>query len=730
MPADPSTTVSFAQASNEDEAGELDGLAELPQWVAWREELRKGNLTKVPYSPASGRKASTTDPATWGTRAEAEARARVIGGGIGIVLSELVDGRGSALVGVDLDACRDPSTGTVAPWAAEIAARVGTYAEVSPSGTGIKLFGLVPLPGLPALLAAVGVECGRQKWGRKWTRGKGRHGPAVELYLGQRFFAVTGRWDLVHGLRQLDPGTLLELIDAEKARAAEAAPITGKGTGDQSRSGRALALAGKVRREGGTREGFDTALQADPELAEWAQDTRQVDRAWAKSGDGLADLEGFAFNEDGVALAFVARFRDQLRFDHHAGQWYRWMGTHWQPQETRLAFAWCRDTCRAMALAGVKDPATRALAKAATAAAVERLAQADQALAVTSADWDRDPWLLGTPGGTVELRTGELRPARPDDRITKQASAAPSDARDCPRWLAFLAEATSCDIGLIRFLQQWAGYCLTGDTREHALLFIYGPGGNGKSVFLNTLTGILGDYCRTAGMEVFSATKEGRHPQELARLKGARMVCASETEEGRAWAEVRIKQLTGGDTITARFMRQNDFEFRPEFKLVVIGNHKPVLQNVDAAARRRFNVVPFDCRPANPDPELEAKLRAEWPGILAWMIAGCRDWQAHGLQRPRKVLDATAEYFEEQDTFGRWLAEGCEIGRAHVSTVPVLWDSWTCFASSEGESAMRRNKGFTDALRARGFKPIKDTHGIRGRGFQGLKPRDDLEDGL
>jgi putative DNA primase/helicase len=176
-----------------------------------------------------------------------------------------------------------------------------------------------------------------------------------------------------------------------------------------------------------------------------------------------------------------------------------------------------------------------------------------------------------------------------------------------------MRETTNEDNGLIVFLQQCSGCMLTGDIREHALLFIYGPGGNGKSVWLNTVSGILGDYCRTAPMETFTASPTDRHPTELAMLRGARMVCATETEEGRPWAESKIKQLTGGDRVAARFMRQDFFEFQPQFKLVVIGNHKPTPRNVDDAAKRRFNMVPFTHKPPNPDRELEHKLRASGP---------------------------------------------------------------------------------------------------------------------
>ena len=243
---------------------------------------------------------------------------------------------------------------------------------------------------------------------------------------------------------------------------------------------------------------------------------------------------------------------------------------------------------------------TRAITgKAAFAGAVERYAQRDRAFAVTAEAWDRDLWLLGTPGGVVDLRTGTLRPPRREDMITRITAVAPAPpGTTCDRWLTFLDQATGKDDALIRFLQQWCGYCLTGSTREHALLFVHGPGGNGKSVFLNTVSRILGDYARAAPMETFTASIGDRHPTELAMLRGARLVTATETEEGRAWAEARIKQMTGGDPITARFMRQDHFTYTPQFKLTIAGNHKPSLRNVDEAARRRFNIVPFTRRPA------------------------------------------------------------------------------------------------------------------------------------
>jgi putative DNA primase/helicase len=370
---------------------------------------------------------------------------------------------------------------------------------------------------------------------------------------------------------------------------------------------------------------------------------------------------------------------------------------------------------------GAKDRDLKEVRRVTFAAGVERFARSDPALAVTSESWDAHPFLLGTPGGTVDLRTGILRDADPRDRITKLASVEPSaKAKSCPRWCDFLAEATGGDTALVRFLQQWAGYALTGDTRAHALVFIYGPGGNGKTVFLNVLTGILADYATVAAMDTFTASRWDRHSTELAMLRGARLVTASETEEGRAWAEAKVKQLTGGDPITARFMRMDNFTFRPAFKLTIVGNHRPVLRNIDDATRRRFNIVPFTRKPEKPDPQLEERLKAEWPAILRWAIEGALDWQANSLVRPDSVLAATEDYFATQDVFAHWLDEACDFepGNSHKwGAGSALFGSWRVFAEHAGEAAGTQ-KAFADQLHRRGAEPHR-TGGARG--FRGIR---------
>jgi putative DNA primase/helicase len=237
-----------------------------------------------------------------------------------------------------------------------------------------------------------------------------------------------------------------------------------------------------------------------------------------------------------------------------------------------------------------------------------------------------------------------------------------------------------------------------------------------------------GLVAEVAAMDTFTASYGDKHTTDLAMLRGARLVTSSETEEDRPWAEARIKQMTGGDCITARFMRQDNFTFRPTFKLIIVGNHKPVLHNVDDAARRRFNIVPFTTRPANPDPELESKLRAEWPGILRWMIEGCLDWQRNGLVRPAAVISATSEYFADQDILGQWLAEECdaEPGNHHkFEKTSDLFSAWSAYAHRAGEKPGSA-KAFSATLQKRGFEPYRAHEGRHYRGLR-LNPRSTWE---
>jgi putative DNA primase/helicase len=380
-------------------------------------------------------------------------------------------------------------------------------------------------------------------------------------------------------------------------------------------------------------------------------------------------------------------------------------------------FSMARTACRELALTINKPSESKRVASAKTRAAVVSLAGEDYRLAATTDQWDADPWLLNTPGGVVDLRNGKVREHRAEDYATKITAV--SSAGDCPLWKKFLGEITNGKQDLQSFLQRWCGYALTGTTREHALGFGFGLGANGKSVFTSTVVGILADYATTAPIETFTVTNTDQHPTELARLRGARLVVATETEEGRRWAESKIKMLTGGDRTAARFMRQDFFEFTPQFKLWIVGNHKPGLRSVNEAIRRRFLLVPFDVviAPDKRDADLAAKLKGEWPGILRWMIDGALAWQRDGLAAPASVTDATGAYLESEDAVALWRDE-CTVADAnawvHEKDLFKSWKEWT---EAAGEYTGTRRR-FLQNLEAKGFIPERRKY---GRGFRGRR---------
>jgi putative DNA primase/helicase len=422
--------------------------------------------------------------------------------------------------------------------------------------------------------------------------------------------------------------------------------------------------------------------------------------------------------EDALALAFTRRYHRDWRYVAAWGRWLVWDGHRWRTEDTLAATDLIRSVCRHAAVHADNPKLAAKLAASGTVGGVERLARADRRHAATTAEWDADPWLLNTPGGVVDLRTGRQRPHDRADRMTKITTATPGG--ECPTWRQFLDEVTGGDKELQSYLQRMAGYTLTGSTQEHALFFLYGTGANGKSVFVNTLATILGDYAANAPMDTFMETRTDRHPTDMAGLRGARFVAAIETEQGRRWAESKVKNLTGGDKISARFMRQDFFEFFPQFKLVVAGNHKPAIRNIDEAMKRRLHLIPFTVTvpPERRDKHLQHKLLAERDGILAWAVQGCLDWQRIGrLDPPKQVVDATEEYFEAEDALGRWLDERCVREPNTKSLTAELFNDWKQWAEAAGEfvGAQRR---FSDLLITRGLEKWRNGMGVRG--FQGI----------
>jgi putative DNA primase/helicase len=447
-------------------------------------------------------------------------------------------------------------------------------------------------------------------------------------------------------------------------------------------------------------------------------------RTQTKKTAAGADVRPPMFSDDALALRFADQYSGELRYVADWGKWLCWDGVRWQFDRTLAVFDRARAICRAAAAQCNKAKLAKELASAKTRAAVVSMAREDRRLAATVEQWDADPWLLNTPKGVIDLRTGEMREHRAGDYLIHMTSVAPGG--DCPLWSTFLDRVTGSDQPLQQYLQRMCGYALTGMTLEHALFFLYGKGRNGKGTFVNAIAGILGDYRRTAPIETFVASHSDKHPTDLAGLRGARLVTVTETEEGRRWAESRVKMLTGGDEVSARFMRQDYFDYTPQFKLLISGNHKPSLRSVDEAIRARFNLIPFTVTiPVEErDKDLGNKLKAEWPGILQWMIDGCLDWQERELAPPELVTKATTDYLDAQDSVAAWLNECCELDANLWERSQTLFASWKAFAERSGHF-VGDTKTFRDRLDGRDgiehrLEPI-----TKRAGFQGvrLKPQ-------
>jgi putative DNA primase/helicase len=463
---------------------------------------------------------------------------------------------------------------------------------------------------------------------------------------------------------------------------------------------------------------------AEGEASETSEDTAEAARqarldhiaVWIEGpkdeGWRDADLEAAnsgALTEDGQALLF-AQSAPNFRYVAAWGRWLVWAAGRWQVEKTLLVFDRIRKQVR-LATDGAKPGVRTRLRAAKSISSIETLVRSDRRLAASAEQWDRDAWSLNTPSGVVELKTGAIRPHRMEDFCTKMTAIGPGGK--CPKFLEFLEQIFDKDTELIDYIQKVFGYCLTGSIREHALFFGFGTGGNGKGVLLGAMNGVLGDYARIAPMETFVASHQQSHPTDLAGFAGARFVSASETEEGRKWAEAKVKALTGGDPISARFMRQDFFDFTPQFKFFITGNHKPGLRGVDESIRRRFHLIPFavSITPDEQDKYLPEKLKQEWSGILAWMIEGARKWHEEGLERPMAVRNATNDYLDAEDTLATWLDECCDLNANYRVARTRLFASWKVWAERGGEF-VGSQKQFFEKLENRGFQPWKDGGGM------------------
>jgi putative DNA primase/helicase len=817
----------------------LDGIPEelqpLRQWITWRYGRFANKWTKVPNWPTRKKNADTTKPETWGKLDDAHVfylahrddKGEWPIAGIGFVFSDE-----DPYCGIDLDDCIDVTTGAIAPWARTLLDLLNSYTEISPSGTGVKVWTRAVKPG--------------DRCKKKYKTGE------VEIYDHDRFFAMTGRRleeypatveerqnEVERIYRHVFEGRALDAIPSINGHAAHqnhaherngSTPKTTPQTSsdppaddqaiierghrvspnkftplwggdiaghdnDDSRADLALCnllawlthrdasrMDRLFRQSGLMRDKWERQDYRDRTIAlaiadcadvfDWAP-RRRNGTPWkrvqaSESGEGGGDggsagdsgteveVEGCGPHHTDLGLAI--RVADAHGLDlRHCHTWRRWFvfdGCRWRPDDTgevvwrvkKTVADLFRDSLREAdriqreirttqgnqgkkqlkeelkIVHGLQKWLVSCEDAKNTNAAIDLL-RSEPGIPVRPADLDRDPWLLNCPNGTIDLKTGKLRPHDRRDLLTKHCPVEYHPTAACPTWKKFLNGVFQGDVELIDFFQRALGYSLTGATTEHILVICWGAGSNGKSTLLMVVVDVLGrDYAMVAPATLLMVPKGERHPTEQADLFGKRLVVASEGDEGSRLNEALVKQLTGGDRIRARFMKADFFEFDATHKLFLQTNHRPVIRGQDEGTWRRVRLAPFLARfwkgdeanaPADippeqqADPQLAEKLRAEAPGILAWLVEGCLLWHREGLTMPDKVKAATQEYRASEDLVANWIEEHCITGdtsfRARASALNRSFRAW-CEETGERPPSQR---SFGLALTERGFERQK-----------------------
>lgn len=411
--------------------------------------------------------------------------------------------------------------------------------------------------------------------------------------------------------------------------------------------------------------------------------------------DAQADATQFACTDSGNAELFALLYGDGLRYDHKRGRWLMWAGHWWTPDPDgalqRMSLEVARRRLRdAAALEDKTAKATHAKWALATESRKSReallvLARSEHPIADSGDEWDTDPWLLGVANGVVDLRTGELGRSLPDQRVTIHTATPFFPAAKCQRWMRFLEEVFCGDPELVDFVWRAVGYSLTAYTYEQCLFVCYGTGANGKSVMLQTLCRVLGDYVCDTPFTTFELKQRQGIPNDVAALADKRLVTSSETNEGTRLNEARVKAMTGGDLITARFLHCEFFSFTPRFKVWLAVNHKPVVRDDSHGFWRRVRLIPFLRQfDADADRFLGQVLAEEAAGILAWAVRGCLAWQRQGLDPPEAVAAATERYRQESDPLADYVAERCTVGAEFSAQAGQLYGDYRQWAEAQG----------------------------------------------
>lgn len=721
-----------------------DELKELEQWcffkLEWNEQRKKN--TKKPFNSNTGYLAKSNDESTWSTFDEAiQALNKFNGDGIGFFFKE-------PYIGIDIDDIEgeiqrylqgDIETNMVY----EFVESVKSYAEYSPSGNGIHIIAKGKQPGNRNRKGNVEIYTSGRFFTVTGNIVKSEYAEITEpnkidlerlyrKYIGDDKIIQFNNSNALESKIELSESEIIQKAlqskqgakfnvfmnggweafydsqsEADIAFANMLAFWTGRDFDKMDGIFRESSLMRSKydeRRPPGSTYGGNLLNKAIHECENtYSPSQTNGFQIFIKDQEEKKEQKFFTYDDTGNAERFMDVYGSLVRYSYINKDFYYYDGKSWKIDDTGEVSKMIDTTVDMMkneklptddeeVEEAFRKHIKRSRGNSAKKAMKEQIMHR---LSVLPDEFDRDTTLLNTQNGYLNLVNGRLEEHNIDKKFTRIANIEYTDKIDCPQWQEFVNQIFNNDEDLIRYVQKAVGYSLTGSTREQCMFVLFGNGSNGKSVFLDTLTYIFGSYATNMQADTIMVRKAGGGANtDIARLKGARLVTSSEPNEGVRMDEGLVKQLTGGDKVTARFLYGKEFEFTPEFKLWLATNHKPIIRGTDDGIWRRMNLIPFTVAIPDhkKDKNLKYKLKSESIGILNWIVDGCLMWQKEGLKRPAIVEEASKEYREEMDVTAAFINDCCERGINKQIKAKDLFVAYKNWAEENGQYAMNSTK--------------------------------------